>query len=109
MTVQTAIPTTEPHALPPRANGAIHNDSISRIDHRRRTRELRELAAAERIPLPMPPEWIATLEMFGYVVDLVTGAWAEPAEYWPGPALCDPVSGATSAATAAADNEEAVR
>jgi len=48
---------------------------ISRIDRRRRVRELQELAAAEGIRLPLPAKWIAALESKGYVVDLVTGDW----------------------------------
>ena len=65
-----------------------YSDFNTRIEHKRRTRELRELAEEEHIPLPMPPEWIATLEALGFVVDLITGAWTDPAPYWPAQALC---------------------
>lgn len=64
-----------------------YRDLSSQIGHRQRCAELRQLAEEEGISLPIPPQLIATLEMFGYVVDLKTGKWSAPAEYWPGPAL----------------------
>ena len=62
-----------------------HADLIATLEHKRRAREVRELAAQEGIPLPMPAEWIATLEALGYVVDLHTGQWtdAEDVRYMP--------------------------
>ena len=56
-----------------------HADLIAHLDHVRRAREVRELAASEGIPLPMPAEWIATLEALGYTVDLRTGEWTDAA------------------------------
>jgi len=55
-----------------------HPDSgfLSRMDFRRRLRELRELADSEGIMLPLPAEWIVGLEKAGIVVDLRTGQWA---------------------------------
>ena len=62
-----------------------HADLTATLDHKHRAREVRELAASEGIPLPMPAEWIATLEALGYVVDLYTGQWTDAAafQYWP--------------------------
>ena len=62
-----------------------HADMIATLEHKRRARELRELAAQEGIPLPMPAEWIATLEALGYTVNLHTGEWTDAAalEFWP--------------------------
>lgn len=54
-----------------------HADLIATLEHKRRAREVRELAASEGIPLPMPAEWIATLEALGYTVDLHTGVWTD--------------------------------
>lgn len=76
-------PAPPPAALHPAGDHYIRHDLISRLEHRRRTRELLEFAAEERIPLPMPATWIATLESLGYVVDLITGAWTAPVQYWP--------------------------
>lgn len=53
----------------------LHIDFCARLEFRRRVRELDQLAADEGIALPMPAQWIATLEALGYVVDLVTGSW----------------------------------
>ncbi len=39
-----------------------------------RIQELLELATAEGITLPYPPEFIVAMEDFGNVVDLMTGA-----------------------------------
>jgi hypothetical protein len=63
----------------------LHTDLVARLDHRRRVRELRELAAAEGIALPYPATWIVSLELAGYVVDLLTGEWIpeDALLYWP--------------------------
>ena len=63
----------------------LHLDLLTHLDFCRRVRELNELAAAERLTLPMPATWIATLETLGYTVDLATGKWADAsgAQYWP--------------------------
>ena len=50
-------------------------DFTVRLEIRRRTRELIELAKEEGIKLPMPAGWIAKLELHGYVVDLETGSF----------------------------------
>lgn len=62
-----------------------HADLIATLDHKRRAREVRELAQEEGLLLPMPAEWVATLEALGYTVDLVTGKWTDAAgvEFWP--------------------------
>lgn len=62
-----------------------HADLVARTDFARRVRELEELAAHEKIALPMPAKWIATLEALGYIVDLVTGQWedADSVRYTP--------------------------
>ncbi len=62
----------------------IYTDFLARLEFRQRVRELNELAVTEGLSLPMPAEWIATLEALGYVVDLTTGAWAatDSVQYW---------------------------
>lgn len=62
-----------------------HADFVARLDFSKRVRELETLAQEERIALPMPAKWIATLEALGYVVDLATGDWtdAEGVAYMP--------------------------
>ena len=64
--------------LRPNVSGPAIGDLVIRIEIRRRTKELRELAAEEGITLPMPAEWIAALEAAGIMVDLVTGEWQSP-------------------------------
>jgi len=51
------------------------DDFSTRVDRQRRVRELKELAAAEGIRLPLPAKWIAALESKGIMVDLLTGDW----------------------------------
>ena len=63
----------------------MHLDFCTRLEYRRRVRELEELAQAEGLRLPMPAAWIAVLEGCGYTVDLATGKWtdASGAQFWP--------------------------
>ena len=53
-------------------------DIDTRLEARRRVRELEELAETEGITLPLPAAWIAGLEAAGYMVDLVNGMWESP-------------------------------
>ena len=54
-----------------------HTDLDARLTHRRRVAELNALAAEEGLRLPMPAQYIATLEALGYMVDLLTGEWVD--------------------------------
>ena len=54
-----------------------HTDIDARLAHRRRVAELNALAAEEGLRLPLPAQYIATLEALGYMVDLLTGAWTD--------------------------------
>ena len=54
-----------------------HTDIDARLAHRRRVAELNALAAEEGLRLPLPAQYIATLEALGYMVDLVTGTWTD--------------------------------
>ena len=73
----------------------LHFGLLTHLDDCRRVRELEELAQAEGLMLPMPAQWIATLETLGYVVDLTTGKWtdASGAQHWPAAAAYDLVKG----------------
>lgn len=67
---------TKTQAVQP-VNPHEYTDIDARLAHRRRVDELNALAAEEGLRLPLPAQYIATLEALGYVVDLVTGAWTD--------------------------------
>ena len=70
-------PSTSPARAVQPVNPHEHTDIDARLAHRRRVAELNALAAEEGLRLPLPAQYIATLEALGYMVDLVTGTWTD--------------------------------
>ena len=78
-------PSTSPARAVQPVNPHAHTDLDARLAFRRRVAELNALAAEEGLRLPLPAQYIATLEALGYAVDLLTGAWidADGVRYMP--------------------------